>query len=296
MKNLVGDNDYDSNSDFEKLNEEQKGENDNESFFSINSEENEFKISNKKISKSKSKSKSKSVIFKTFLMFSPKTNNKPFIKKKRKIRIFLARKKNRKDMSDNIFKKIKSHFFKSLRNTLINKLKKVKDDKKEKEKSFKFDKNFIQDVSLKTNSSYWDEELYNFANQKLVGNKDKIIAYLKNNNIGKMTLRSIYKEYLLSQEFENDLPDENESQNYINKYKNKANDFINYYTKNRKKNNNDNKNKNLYKEMEKREEYEHYFILNDNSDILLPEDYINNNNLNYESNSFTSEPNLNIFQ
>ena len=294
MKNLVGDNDYDSNSDFEKLNEEQKGENDNESFFSINSEENEFKISNKKISKSKSKSKS--VIFKTFLMFSPKTNNKPFIKKKRKIRIFLARKKNRKDMSDNIFKKIKSHFFKSLRNTLINKLKKVKDDKKEKEKSFKFNKNFIQDVSLKTNSSYWDEELYNFANQKLVGNKDKIIAYLKNNNIGKMTLRSIYKEYLLSQEFENDLPDENESQNYINKYKNKANDFINYYTKNRKKNNNDNKNKNLYKEMEKREEYEHYFILNDNSDILLPEDYINNNNLNYESNSFTLEPNLNIFQ
>ena len=290
MKNLVGDNDYDSNSDFEKLNEEQKGENDNESFFSINSEENEFKISNKK------KSKSKSVIFKTFLMFSPKTNNKPFIKKKRKIRIFLARKKNRKDMSDNIYKKIKSHFFKSLRNTLINKLKKVKDDKKEKEKSFKFDKNFIQDVSLKTNSSYWDEELYNFANQKLVGNKDKIIAYLKNNNIGKMTLRSIYKEYLLSQEFENDLPDENESQNYINKYKNKANDFINYYTKNRKKNNNDNKNKNLYKEMEKREEYEHYFILNDNSDILLPEDYINDNNLNYESNSFTSEPNLNIFQ
>ena len=290
MKNLVGDNDYDSNSDFEKLNEEQKGENDNESFFSINSEENEFKISNKK------KSKSKSVIFKTFLMFSPKTNNKPFIKKKRKIRIFLARKKNRKDMTDNIYKKIKSHFFKSLRNTLINKLKKVKDDKKEKEKSFKFDKNFIQDVSLKTNSSYWDEELYNFANQKLVGNKDKIIAYLKNNNIGKMTLRSIYKEYLLSQEFENDLPDENESQNYINKYKNKANDFINYYTKNRKKNNNDNKNKNLYKEMEKREEYEHYFILNDNSDILLPEDYINDNNLNYESNSFTSEPNLNIFQ
>ena len=294
MKNLVGDNDYDSNSDFEKLNEEQKGENDNESFFSINSEENEFKISNKKMSKSKSKSKS--VIFKTFLMFSPKTNNKPFIKKKRKIRIFLARKKNRKDMSDNIYKKIKSHFFKSLRNTLINKLKKVKDDKKEKEKSFKFDKNFIQDVSLKTNSSYWDEELYNFANQKLVGNKDKIIAYLKNNNIGKMTLRSIYKEYLLSQEFENDLPDENESQNYINKYKNKANDFINYYTKNRKKNNNDNKNKNLYKEMEKREEYEHYFILNDNSDILLLEDYINDNNLNYESNSFTSEPNLNIFQ
>jgi len=290
MKNLEGDNDYDSNSDFEKLNEEQKGENDNESFFSINSEENEFKISNKK------KSKSKSVIFKTFLMFSPKTNNKPFIKKKRKIRIFLARKKNRKDMSDNIFKKIKSHFFKSLRNTLINKLKKVKDDKKEKEKSFKFNKNFIQDVSLKTNSSYWDEELYNFANQKLVGNKDKIIAYLKNNNIGKMTLRSIYKEYLLSQEFENDLPDENESQNYINKYKNKANDFINYYTKNRKKNNNDNKNKNLYKEMEKREEYEHYFILNDNSDILLPEDYINVYNLNYESNSFTSEPNLNIFQ
>ena len=283
METLVGDNYYDSNSELEVLNEEQKGENNND-LIRPHSEEKEIIIF--KNSK-KEKFNAKSVIFNTFLLFSPKKNNKQSIKKKIKRKIFLARKKNRKEMSDNIFKKIKSHFFKSLRKILINLI------KKEKEISFKFHKNFIQDVTLKNNSSYWDIELYDFAKEKLVGNKDKILEYLQKNKIGKMTLRDIYKEYLLSQEFENDLPDENEGQNYINKYKNKANDFINFYTKNSKINNNHNNNLNI--ETEKKTEYAPFYLPNDNLDILT---LLDNNNKNSDnlSISFTSEPNLNMFQ
>jgi len=84
-----------------------------------------------------------------------------------------------------------------------------------KEKTFKFLKTFTQDASLKTNNSYWDEELYDFTKEKLVGNKEKILEYLQKNKIGRMTLRDIYKEYLLSQEFEDGIPNENEGQNYI---------------------------------------------------------------------------------
>ena len=212
MESLVGVNIFDSNSDIDKLNEEPKDEN-NKSDLIIPTKtvENWVKIKGGSV-----KEALKSVNFITFLMFSPKTYNKQSIKKKRKTKIFLARKKNRKEMSDIICKKIKSHFFKSLRNILIDKLKKEKDNKKEKEKTFKFLKTFTQDASLKTNNSYWDEELYDFTKEKLVGNKEKILEYLQKNKIGRMTLRDIYKEYLLSQEFENDLPDENEGQDYIN--------------------------------------------------------------------------------
>ena len=211
MESLVGVNIFDSNSEIDKLNEEPKDENNkNDLIIPTKTVENWVKIKGGSV-----KEALKSVNFITFLMFSPKTYNKQSIKKKRKTKIFLARKKNRKEMSDIICKKIKSHFFKSLRNILIDKLKKEKDNKKEKEKTFKFLKTFTQDASLKTNNSYWDEELYDFTKEKLVGNKEKILEYLQKNKIGRMTLRDIYKEYLLSQEFENDLPDENEGQDYI---------------------------------------------------------------------------------
>ena len=292
MESLVGVNIFDSNSDIDKLNEEPKDENNkNDLIIPTKTVENWVKIKGGSV-----KEALKSVNFITFLMFSPKTYNKQFIKKKRKTKIFLARKKNRKEMSDIICKKIKSHFFKSLRNILIDKLKKEKDNKKEKEKTFKFLKTFTQDASLKTNNSYWDEELYDFTKEKLVGNKEKILEYLQKNKIGRMTLRDIYKEYLLSQEFENDLPDENEGQDYINKYKNKANDFINYYTKNRKINNSNNMN--LCKETEKKSEPSNFYISNDNLDILPLINNGNDNDKNFDdlSNSHISELNLNIFQ
>ena len=292
MESLVGVNIFDSNSEIDKLNEEPKDENNkNDLIIPTKTVENWVKIKGGSV-----KEALKSVNFITFLMFSPKTYNKQFIKKKRKTKIFLARKKNRKEMSDIICKKIKSHFFKSLTNILIDKLKKEKDNKKEKEKTFKFLKIFTQDASLKTNNSYWDEELYDFTKEKLVGNKEKILEYLQKNKIGRMTLRDIYKEYLLSQEFENDLPDENEGQDYINKYKNKANDFINYYTKNRKINNSNNMN--LCKETEKKSEPSNFYISNDNLDILPLIDNGNDNDKNFDdlSNSHISELNLNIFQ
>lgn len=292
MESLVGVNIFDSNSEIDKLNEEPKDENNkNDLIIPTKTVENWVKIKGGFV-----KEALKSVNFITFLMFSPKTYNKQSIKKKRKTKIFLARKKNRKEMSDIICKKIKSHFFKSLRNILIDKLKKEKDNKKEKEKTFKFLKTFTQDASLKTNNSYWDEELYDFTKEKLVGNKEKILEYLQKNKIGRMTLRDIYKEYLLSQEFENDLPDENEGQDYINKYKNKANDFINYYTKNRKINNSNNMN--LCKEKEKKSEPSNFYISNDNLDILPLIDNGNDNDKNFDdlSNSHISELNLNIFQ
>ena len=292
MESLVGVNIFDSNSEIDKLNEEPKDENNkNDLIIPTKTVENWVKIKG-----GSGKEALKSVNFITFLMFSPKTYNKQFIKKKRKTKIFLARKKNRKEMSDIICKKIKSHFFKSLRNILIDKLKKEKDNKNEKEKTFKFLKTFTQDASLKTNNSYWDEELYDFTKEKLVGNKEKILEYLQKNKIGRMTLRDIYKEYLLSQEFENDLPDENEGQDYINKYKNKANDFINYYTKNRKINNSNNMN--LCKETEKKSESDNFYISNDNLDILPLINNGNDNDKNFDdlSNSHISELNLNIFQ
>ena len=292
MESLVGVNIFDSNSEIDKLNEEPKDENNkNDLIIPTKTVENWVKIKGGSV-----KEALKSVNFITFLMFSPKTYNKQFIKKKRKTKIFLARKKNRKEMSDIICKKIKSHFFKSLRNILIDKLKKEKDNKNEKEKTFKFLKTFTQDASLKTNNSYWDEELYDFTKEKLVGNKEKILEYLQKNKIGRMTLRDIYKEYLLSQEFENDLPDENEGQDYINKYKNKANDFINYYTKNRKINNSNNMN--LCKEKEKKSESDNFYISNDNLDILPLINNGNDNDKNFDdlSNSHISELNLNIFQ
>ena len=292
MESLVGVNIFDSNSEIDKLNEEPKDENNkNDLIIPTKTVENWVKIKGGSV-----KEALKSVNFITFLMFSPKTYNKQFIKKKRKTKIFLARKKNRKEMSDIICKKIKSHFFKSLRNILIDKLKKEKDNKNEKEKTFKFLKTFTQDASLKTNNSYWDEELYDFTKEKLVGNKEKILEYLQKNKIGRMTLRDIYKEYLLSQEFENDLPDENEGQDYINKYKNKANDFINYYTKNRKINNSNNMN--LCKETEKKSEPSNFYISNDNLDILPLINNGNDNDKNFDdlSNSHISELNLNIFQ
>ena len=292
MEYLVGVNIFDSNSEIDKLNEEPKDENNkNDLIIPTKTVENWVKIKGGSV-----KEALKSINFITFLMFSPKTYNKQSIKKKRKTKIFLARKKNRKEMSDIICKKIKSHFFKSLRNILIDKLKKEKDNKKEKEKTFKFLKTFTQDASLKTNNSYWDEELYDFTKEKLVGNKEKILEYLQKNKIGRMTLRDIYKEYLLSQEFENDLPDENEGQDYINKYKNKANDFINYYTKNSKINNSNNMN--LCKETEKKSEPSNFYISNDNLDILPLIDNGNDNDKNFDdlSNSHISELNLNIFQ
>ena len=104
-----------------------------------------------------------------------------------------------------------------------------------------------------------------------------------------MTLRDIYNEYLLSQEYEDNLPDENQA--YINKYKNKSKDFINYFTNNPKYKDKKFLNLEINNIIENPPFYvKNYFI---DTFPLIDNDDENNSSL---SNVFSSEPNLNIFQ
>lgn len=55
------------------------------------------------------------------------------------------------------------------------------------------------------------------------------------NVISKLTFRKIFKEYLKSEEFENDileLKNKNNSEDYIIEYINKAENFLDYFSKN----------------------------------------------------------------
>ena len=72
---------------------------------------------------------------------------------------FLICRKRRKEMSDNILKKIKSHFFKFIRKILKERIKKYNN----KNCNFKFNqKNFITNISVKENKSIWEEKFYDF--------------------------------------------------------------------------------------------------------------------------------------
>ena len=54
------------------------------------------------------------------------------------------------------------------------------------------------------------------------------------NVISKLTFRKIFKEYLKSEEFENDileLKNKNNSEDYIKEYINKAENFLDYFSK-----------------------------------------------------------------
>jgi hypothetical protein len=259
MEILVSD--WDNNNDILII--EKKYETVNNSMYSYDCGEKEIHICNA----NPTKYKYKFILtnkFSIFSFFTPKTRTgQLFLNKKRKIKMFSTRKKNRKEMIDNILKKIKSKFFKCLRQALINRLKK---DKKNFRFSFKFSQKFIRDVT-KNNNKYWDETLFDFAFKNLEGNNN---------------------EYLLSQEFEDSLPNENEGQNYINSYKNKAKDFINYYTNNH--NNYIINNKNSEEII--KPEYEQFFVPNYNFDasVLVGDSYDEyigslSGSLKFESNS-----------
>ena len=261
MEILVSDNKYDWNGNNDILNNENKSETVNDLMISNDLGEKEVHICNFDLIKDKCEFNLINK-FNIFSFFTPKIRTGHlFLNKKRKRKMFSTRKKNRKEMSDNLLKKIKSKFFKCLRQSLINRLKK---DKKNFRLSFKFSQKFIRDVT-KINNNYWDETLFDFASKNLEGNnKDFVIEYLTNDKIGNIILRDIYNEYLLSQEFEDGIPNENEGQNYINKYMNKAKDFINYYANNRNNININNKNS----EANLNQEYVQLFIPNYNFNPL----------------------------
>ena len=172
--------------------------------------------------------------FEIFHFFSPKllesTDTIAPPKKQKQKKLFLSRKKNRKEMKDNILKKIKSRFFKNIKKTLKERLKKDNYNR-----YFKFlSQKFICDISKETNKLIWNQTFIEFIAEKSVdNNKAKILDALKKDKIGIMTLKEIFNEYLNSQEFVESIPSENKendvNQKYIDDYIFYANNFINYY-------------------------------------------------------------------
>jgi len=148
---------------------------------------------------------------------------------------FLICRKRRKEMSDNILKKIKSHFFKFIRKILKERIKKYNN----KNCNFKFNqKNFITNISVKENKSIWEEKFYDFIEKKIESNnkkddKENVLEYVRKDKIGKMTLEDLFNEYLNSKEFEDNInkirKEKNINQDYINKYIFKSKNFINHY-------------------------------------------------------------------
>ena len=193
-------------------------------------ENKEVKLNNNNKEKEKSPdSKGKFIVYN---FFNPIINNKE--KNNIKKNNFFISRKRRKEMNDNIFKKIKSNFFKSIRKILIERIKKYNN----KECNFKFNQEFIRDVSFKENKSIFEEKLYNFIEKKIKMNnkkddKEDILQYVRNDKIGQMTLEDLFKEYLDSKEFEDNINkvrnEKNINRDYINKYILKAKDFVNHY-------------------------------------------------------------------
>ena len=157
----------------------------------------------------------------------------------------------RKDNSDNIRKKIKARFIKALKNAVNEKLKSVG--------SLYFfnllPQIFTTNLSKKVNKSVLDltlKEIFskNFVNNKKNKNADinkynhnlVVLKYLENkkdiceksqfNLIKDMKYSDIYKEYLISKEFEMEISTlikEKESDKYIKDYINNARNFLNYF-------------------------------------------------------------------
>jgi hypothetical protein len=178
------------------------------------------------------------------------------------------KRKSRKFKSDDIRKKIKARFLKSLKNRLNEKL------TSEKSKYLfdflpqcficsitkKTNNNIILNMTLKELMSTDFFNLFNYdkkENRKTMLNKKredadakkynknlKVLEYLEQNKeisqrsnfdvIGKMTFKDLFNEYLKSKEFEEDilrLKKENNEDLYIKDYIIKAFNFVNYFSK-----------------------------------------------------------------
>ena len=142
-----------------------------------------------------------------------------FEEKNKGNKFFIAKKKRRKEMNDNIRKKVKSKFFKSIKKKLEDRLQSVK---------IFFAQKFIANVSKKEkeNQLMWEQNLYTILEKHLRINKNIILELLKNDEIGKILLKDLYN-----------IPynKKDATPSYINNYINKAKDLINYFTNNEKK-------------------------------------------------------------
>jgi hypothetical protein len=176
-----------------------------------------------------------------------------FEEKNKGNKFFIAKKKRRKEMNDNIRKKVKSNFFKSIKKKLEGRLQsgqehaifspsKFNSQSKytvNKQIKISFVQKFITNVSKKEkeNQLIWEQNLYTLLEKHLRINKNNILELLKNDEIGEILLKDLYNEYLNSQEFEDNIPynKKDATPSYINNYINKAKDLINYFTNNEKK-------------------------------------------------------------
>ena len=185
----------------------------------------------------KKNSKPKSFIFESHCFFNPKLKETEQIinKKNKKRKMYsLSRKAHRKEMKDNIIKKIKSRFFKSIKKILKEKL----IIKYKYKKSFKYlPQAFICDIKKENNKSFWEETLLEFLEGRLERD-NKVLNLIKEDRVGEIKLKDLFNDYLNSQEFKESIPNfDNEryiDQNYINDYINNAKEFIDYFTKEKK--------------------------------------------------------------
>ena len=170
-------------------------------------------------------------------------------------------KKKRKEKPDDIRKKIKSRFLKSIK-MRINQMLKIANSKeifdflpqsficnisKQKNKpiinmTFKelLLKNFLEE-DKKDNKTFLQKK--NKTDKKKYDKNVKVLKYLEKNDeickksnfnvIGNMTFKDLFKEYLKSEEFEKEiekLKEEQNNDNYIKDYIIKAFNFINYFS------------------------------------------------------------------
>ena len=189
---------------------------------------------------------------------------KIYKEKNKKTRKKHKEKKKRKEKPDDIRKKIKSRFLKTIKNR-VNQMLKIA-----KSKEF-FDflpQCFICNISKQKNKSvmnmtfkelvsqkfFEDENKKDKSNKILLGKKTnpdkkkyennmRVLKYLEENEeickksnfnvIGNMVFKDLFKEYLKSEEFEREiekLKEEQNSENYIKEYIIKAYSFINYFS------------------------------------------------------------------
>ena len=155
-------------------------------------------------------------------------------------------KESRKEKPDEIRKKIKSRFFKSLKNCINDELNKISFPYK-----FEFlPQNFISNISKNENKIIINKTLKEIIldnkedNSEKCNNNIKLLEHLnlnKNNkeigkiyNIFNQTFQNLFSEYLESKEFKNSiikLKEEGNYFEYIKDYIDKAKDFVNYFSK-----------------------------------------------------------------
>ena len=225
------------------------------------------------------KKENKKFVFNVFNLFNPPGIKKELKIAREKINAVISKGKKeaikkdrqRKLKSDDVRKKIKARFLKSLKNRIneklicanskeifdflpqcfISNITKKGNDKKILNMTFKelmstdFFEKYKNNLKEEKKNCLNKKREIECPDKKKYLNNIKVIKYLnksmeisKNSNydnIQKMTFSDLFKEYLNSKEFEEDIlkliREKKEGQDYINNYIIKANDYVDYFSK-----------------------------------------------------------------